>query len=572
MKSRSHIIAVALAAVVLASIPISSASALVSWPAGGVRVALDSSRIAGVDRYGTAVAIAREGFSGWTGVSRVVIACGENRSLADAVSAGGLVWAFDAPLLLVAGKEVPLSVRTALTEIRSANTSLTVTIVGGTGAVSAACASQVKSIVGTATVERPWPVGDRNTTAAGIALRMKLAAEESGRPMAPVALVANGTDAAGFFDALALSAVSAKTGAPVLFVTKTAVPVATRNALLALAPTEVIVAGGTGVVGSAVYTAVNGSSRLCGIDRYSTAVEIARAARDRAWLDASSVGVAGTVVDALTGASLAGRSGAPMLFTEGARLSKTSAVYLDEVGPLVASATIFGGTGAVSAAAEAQIEGTPATPVLVQPVGGKLVAKQANVKVSVGVNTTEVRLYAGSTLVGTQTVSSYGTADFGKRAMPASGITFKVIATNPDGTSATKTATYARLAYPAATSIVIDKSDFKLYWVKDDVLVKVYPIAIGRAGMETPLAIWRIDAKYKTDPSSVYGPRKMRMFRRYASGGGWKYVYTAYAIHGTNQEWVIGTKASHGCIRMYNKDVLELWPQVPLGTIVQTRL
>jgi lipoprotein-anchoring transpeptidase ErfK/SrfK len=118
---------------------------------------------------------------------------------------------------------------------------------------------------------------------------------------------------------------------------------------------------------------------------------------------------------------------------------------------------------------------------------------------------------------------------------------------------------------------VIDKSDFKLYWVKGDVLIKVYPIAIGRAGMETPLAIWKINAKYHTDPKGVYGPRKMRLFRRYASGGGYKYVYTAYGIHGTNQPWVIGTKASHGCIRLYNRDILELWPQVPIGTTVQTR-
>ena len=57
------------------------------------------------------------------------------------------------------------------------------------------------------------------------------------------------------------------------------------------------------------------------------------------------------------------------------------------------------------------------------------------------------------------------------------------------------------------------------------------------------------------------------MFRQVGNS----YVFTAYAIHGTNQEWVIGTKASHGCIRMYNRQVLELYPQVPLGTMVITR-
>jgi len=125
--------------------------------------------------------------------------------------------------------------------------------------------------------------------------------------------------------------------------------------------------------------------------------------------------------------------------------------------------------------------------------------------------------------------------------------------------------------YPWRNYIVIDKSEFKLYWVKDKVLVKVYPIAHGKLHWSTPERVWRIDKKYHTAPGSVYGPRKMRMFKRVKSGGGYRYVHTNYAIHGTNQEWVIGTRASHGCIRMYNKDVRELFPQVPLGTMVVTR-
>jgi lipoprotein-anchoring transpeptidase ErfK/SrfK len=357
----------------------------------------------------------------------------------------------------------------------------------------------------------------------------------------------------------------------VLFVTKTKVPAATQSALSALASSEVIVAGSTAVVGAGVYTSIHGTSRLFGADRYGTAVAVARTARARAWLDAPSVGIASTVIDAVTGASVSGRARSPILFTQGTRLSKTPAVYLDECEAIVTSAVVYGGTAAVSSGVFSQLTGSPALPVLVEPVGGKLVAKQAYVKVQTGVNTTEVKLYAGDTLVGTKAVSSYGTVDFGKRTMPEAGVTFRVIASNPEGASTTRTATYKRLSYPAATSIVIDKSDFKLYWVKGDVLIKVYPIAIGRAGTETPLAIWKINAKYTPDPRSVYGPRKMRLFRRYASGGGYKYTYTAYAIHGTNQPWVIGTKASHGCIRMYNSDVLELFPQVPLGTIVQTR-
>jgi L,D-transpeptidase YbiS len=41
-----------------------------------------------------------------------------------------------------------------------------------------------------------------------------------------------------------------------------------------------------------------------------------------------------------------------------------------------------------------------------------------------------------------------------------------------------------------------------------------------------------------------------------------RYIY----LHGTNQESLIGTPASHGCIRLRNLDIIELYDRVPLGT------
>lgn len=40
-------------------------------------------------------------------------------------------------------------------------------------------------------------------------------------------------------------------------------------------------------------------------------------------------------------------------------------------------------------------------------------------------------------------------------------------------------------------------------------------------------------------------------------------------IHGTPEEWLIGRPASHGCIRMKNKDVIKLFDLVKRGTLVQ---
>ena len=46
-----------------------------------------------------------------------------------------------------------------------------------------------------------------------------------------------------------------------------------------------------------------------------------------------------------------------------------------------------------------------------------------------------------------------------------------------------------------------------------------------------------------------------------------RYIY----IHGTHEEGLIGTKASHGCIRMFNADAIELFERIKKGTKVVIR-
>ena len=43
---------------------------------------------------------------------------------------------------------------------------------------------------------------------------------------------------------------------------------------------------------------------------------------------------------------------------------------------------------------------------------------------------------------------------------------------------------------------------------------------------------------------------------------------TTYRIHGTDAPWTVGQDVSHGCIRMYNNDVIDLYDRVPVGTKV----
>ncbi|MDP2182864.1 MAG: cell wall-binding repeat-containing protein [Actinomycetota bacterium] len=536
-----------------------------TWPDGVAKVEVSAERIAGQNRYDTAVAIAKKAYPGWAGVRHVIVASGEDRAAADPLAAASLSWAYDAPLLLVKASDTPAVVESALRDMVSVNTTVTVHVVGGSRSVPWARIKEMRAIVGRGRIEQPWPNGTRYDLARGIALRVRDIAAQTGRTRPGTVFVANGADANTFFDALSLSAVSAARGVPILLVARDSVPGPTASALRSLAATDVVVAGGTATVSKTTASAVRASARWSGANRYATSAEIARAAVKRGLLGTADVALVAKLPDAVTGAALMGRLGGPLLLTETRNISQDPARVLGGAYGPVGRCLVLGGSHSVSKSVMSELAGAPAAPLFLSP--DSRTAKKGRVKTRLGVNTTTVALYAGTKLVGTRTAVPFATVDFGAMEMPKDGGTLKLVAGNPDGKSGSSTKTIRRLSYPASTSIVIDKSDFRLYWVKNDVLVRAYPIAIGRDGMETPPALWKILAKYHTSPTSVYGPRKMRLFRKSGS----RYVYTAYGIHGTNQEWVIGTKASHGCIRMYNKDVLELFPQVPLGTLVQTR-
>ena len=122
--------------------------------------------------------------------------------------------------------------------------------------------------------------------------------------------------------------------------------------------------------------------------------------------------------------------------------------------------------------------------------------------------------------------------------------------------------------------LVIDREHYTLRLFRHLKLARVYPIAVGRAGLETPAGLYRINDR-QTNPSwhvplsswagSLAGkiippgpadPIKAR----------WLGFHDGAGIHGTTEDWSIGHAASHGCIRMHIPDVIALYPLVPMGT------
>lgn len=131
--------------------------------------------------------------------------------------------------------------------------------------------------------------------------------------------------------------------------------------------------------------------------------------------------------------------------------------------------------------------------------------------------------------------------------------------------------------------IVINLPEYRLYFYPEGgERVSTWPVGIGREGWSSPIGQTRV-ARKEANPS-WYPPQSIRD-EHAAQGeilpavvppgpdnpmGPFKMnlAMSGYVIHGTNKSFGIGMRVSHGCFRMNNKDVTELFPQVPVGTTV----
>jgi lipoprotein-anchoring transpeptidase ErfK/SrfK len=122
--------------------------------------------------------------------------------------------------------------------------------------------------------------------------------------------------------------------------------------------------------------------------------------------------------------------------------------------------------------------------------------------------------------------------------------------------------------------LTLDRGTFTLRLWKRLKLAKSYTVAVGQEGLETPEGLYHIQEKQvnpswhvpnsawagslagKVIPPGPEDPIKAR----------WMGIFEGAGIHGTEETWSLGHAASHGCVRMSIPDVIELYPQVEVGT------
>ena len=166
---------------------------------------------------------------------------------------------------------------------------------------------------------------------------------------------------------------------------------------------------------------------------------------------------------------------------------------------------------------------------------------------------------------------------------------------------------FSVISYAESAHIEVDISEQRLYLIENSLIKASYPISTSKYGegsiensFKTPLGKHSIkemigeEAEINTifssrintkrsatiidqfeDTDNDYVTSRIMWLDGEEDGlnkGGnvdsfRRYIY----IHGTHEEGLIGTKASHGCIRMFNYDVIELFNLVNIGTKVLIR-
>ena len=127
-------------------------------------------------------------------------------------------------------------------------------------------------------------------------------------------------------------------------------------------------------------------------------------------------------------------------------------------------------------------------------------------------------------------------------------------------------------------TIVVKTHERRLYLVLGNGEAIRYPVGVGKAGMAWN-GTTEIDGKYikpAWSPPDIMRRENPRLPNVIPGGSPRNPMGVAaltlaggeYAIHGTNAPQTIGGFVSHGCIRMYNADITDLYRRVSVGTTV----
>ena len=104
--------------------------------------------------------------------------------------------------------------------------------------------------------------------------------------------------------------------------------------------------------------------------------------------------------------------------------------------------------------------------------------------------------------------------------------------------------------------ILVDVEEPRMYILKDGICMAEYTCSGGKPSTPSPIGTWTIISKDTWGEG--FGGRWM----------GFNVPWGNFGIHGTTEMYSVGWNSSHGCIRMNNDEVAEIYKYIPIGTKV----
>jgi lipoprotein-anchoring transpeptidase ErfK/SrfK len=123
-------------------------------------------------------------------------------------------------------------------------------------------------------------------------------------------------------------------------------------------------------------------------------------------------------------------------------------------------------------------------------------------------------------------------------------------------------------------NLILKLKERKVYVYNGSTIVAKYPVAVGKKGWETPTGDWYVMEKIVNpgwtsfkNGSTIKPGAKNPLGERWI--GFWTDGKDTIGFHGTPDPKSVGKAVSHGCVRMFDKDVKALFPLVKVGTTVK---
>lgn len=124
-------------------------------------------------------------------------------------------------------------------------------------------------------------------------------------------------------------------------------------------------------------------------------------------------------------------------------------------------------------------------------------------------------------------------------------------------------------AQAPARRIVVSIPDRKLALIENGQVVRIYPTAVGADASPSPTGAFTVISRV-SNPTWYHAGKVVPPGKNNPVGTRWIGLSEkGYGIHGTNAPRSIGRNVSHGCIRMLNRDVEQLFELVKVGDVVE---